>query len=170
MTTNDTDKPAKGRTKAATDQANANVQNAEIASGLEDKPSAEEIIADGDKNGVFGDNPERQFTGSMLTADQEAVARGDDPVHKPTKVDGDREPKIGERILLHTATPIGGQTVNPAIIIGFTPRGLVNARLEFLDGGRANPAGQEYGGLPYGAAQEERGSFWSYPETDDAKK
>lgn len=169
MTKNASDEAAQRRKASADDQARA-AGPLGIRDDVEDTPTAAEIIAD-DKNKVFGDNPERQFTGAKLTADQQAVANGEEPVHKPTELEGGRVPAVGERVMLVTATPIGGQTTNASIIIGFSPTGNANLRLEFLDGGRANPAGQEYGNVPYKAAQEERGSYWLYPEDfTDAEK
>lgn len=169
MTKNASDEAAQRRKASADDQAKA-AGSTTIRDDVEDTPTASEIIAD-DKNKVFGDNPERQFQNAKLTSDQMAVANGDDPVHKPAEIEGGRVPAIGERVILTTATPIGGQTDNAGLIIGFTGEGKANIRLEFLDGGRANPVGNEFGGVPYGKADEERGEFWRYPEDfTDAEK
>lgn len=157
------DKAAQAK-KASTDAQAREKGPLEIRDDVEVTPTASELAADGDKNKVLGDNPERQFQNAMLTADQQAVANGDDPVHEPAEIEGDRQPKIGDRVMYHSANPIGGQTINPGLIIGFAPSGNANIRLEFIDGSRANPAGNEFGGVPFGTAQEERGAFWDYPE------
>lgn len=156
-----TDKAAQQRKASSEDQAKA-AGPLSVRDDVQDTPTAAEIIAD-DQKGIFGDNPERQFQNVGLTADQQAVANGDDPVHKPAEVEGGT-PAVGDRVILTTATPIGGQTDNPGLIIGFSPTGNANIRLENLDGARGRASAQEYGNVPYGVAQEERGNFWRRPE------
>lgn len=148
--------------KASTDQQAREVGSLGIRDDVEDTKTASELIEE--KPEVFGADRGNQFETSNVTADQRAMVEDGKPVHEPAKVDGDRVPAVGERVILTTATPIGGQTDNAGTIIGFTPQGKANIRLEFLDGGRANPVGNEFGGVPYGKADEERGSFWQYPE------
>jgi hypothetical protein len=158
-----TDKAAQQR-KASADQQAQETGPLGIRDDVEDTPTASEIIAD-DQNKVFGDNPERQFQNELLTSDQQAVAKGDEPVHKPAE----NAPDVGARVILTTASPIGGQTDNPAIVIGYAPNsGNPNLRLENLDGGRGRPL--EFGNVPYGEASEERGPFYRLPEDFAAKE
>ena len=106
---------------------------------------------------------ERQPAFSQLTADQQhAVKHGGKPLNKPAKTEG-RKIELGDRVLLHTANPIGGQTTNAAFVIGFNPNnGQPNLRLELADGARSRPL--EFGGVPQNKAQEERGPFWTWPK------
>lgn len=111
---------------------------------------------------------ERQTNFSTLTADQQHAAenRGK-PLHKPAKSEG-KQIELGDRVIVTTATPIGGQTDNAFHVIGFNPQGLPNLRMELLDGGRSRPI--EFGGVPQGAPNEERGPFWRWPEEFAPKK
>jgi hypothetical protein len=164
-----TDEAAQRRKASSEDQAKA-AGPLSVRDDVEDTPTASELIEK--KPEVFGENLEHQFDTSTVTADQRAMVEDGKPKNEPAKVADGREPKVGERVILTTATPIGGQTDNGATIIGFNPiNGNANLRLEFTDGGRARGgANAEYGGVPYGAAQEERGSFWRYPEDFAADK
>lgn len=98
---------------------------------------------------------------AMMTADQRhAVENKGKPLNKAAKTE-DGQIELGDRVMLHTATPIGGQTINPAFVIGFTDQGLPNLRLELLDGAMSRP--MEFGGVPQNTAREERGPFWTWP-------
>lgn len=137
-------------------------------------PTAAELIKDnpkvfGEDEGVAGEAEEktpreRQMQGNIgLTADEEHAARNNgETLNEAAKTEG-RQIAIHDRVILTTATPIGGQTDNPAYVIGFNPiNGLPNLRLENIDGSMGRP--QEFGGVPQGAAKEERGPFWRYAE------
>lgn len=103
---------------------------------------------------------DRQPDGAMTADQRHAVENKGKPLNKPAKTE-DGQIELGDRVMLHTATPIGGQTVNPAFVIGFNDRGQANLRLELTDGGRSRA--QEFGGVPQNEAQEERGPFWTWP-------
>ncbi len=165
-----TDEAARQRKASSQDQAAA-AGPLSVRDDVEDTPTAAELIEK--KPEVFGgDNLDRQFETSSVTADQRAMVETGKPANKPAKIEGSKQPKVGDRVMLTTATPIGGQTDNPGLIIGFTSTtGNANIRLENLDGARGRGgADAEYGGVPYGKAQEERGNFWRWPEDFAAKK
>lgn len=157
--------------KAKADELNASAEN---------KAEQQAPIADivGDDPEVFGGSEgkandrktplERQTGFATLTADQQhAVDNGGEPRNKAAKTEG-QQIELGDRVMLVTATPIGGQTVNPAHVIGFNPNtGLPNLRLELTDGARSGNL--EYGGVPQNAAQEERGNYWKWPADFAAK-
>lgn len=165
-----TDEAARQRKASSQDQAAA-AGPLSVRDDVQDTPTAAELIEK--KPEVFGgDNLDRQFETSNVTADQRSMVETGKPANKPAKIEGSKQPKVGDRVMLTTSTPIGGQTTNPALVIGFSPvTGNANLRLENLDGGRGRGgAVAEYGNIPYGAAQEERGSFWNYAEDFAAKK
>lgn len=162
---------APGSDKAKADELNASADNkadlqASTADVVEENPK---IF--GAAEGAAGDRKtplERQTGFATLTADQQhAVDNGGKPLNKAAKTEG-QQIELGDRVMLVTATPIGGQTINPAHVIGFNPNtGLPNLRLELTDGGRSGNL--EYGGVPQNAAQEERGNYWKWPEDFAAK-
>ncbi len=120
------------------------------------------------KSGTDRKTPlERQTNFATLTADQQHAAENNGkPLHKAAKTEG-KQIEMGDRVIVTTATPIGGQTDNAFHVIGFNPQGLPNLRMELLDGGRQRPI--ELGGVPQGAPREERGPYWRWPE-EFAKK
>jgi hypothetical protein len=165
--------------KADVEQQKREQGSLQVGDHEENTPSASELIKDhpeifGKEEGEPGKAEdktpqERQLSGNIgLTADQKHAAMNDGtPLNKAAKVEG-KEIALGDRVILTTATPIGGQTDNAAHVIGFNPiNGLPNLRLEHLDGGQGRP--QEFGGVPYGAPNEERGPFFRWAE-DFAKK
>lgn len=110
---------------------------------------------------------DRQVETANLTVDQRAAATDGKPKNEPAKTEG-QQIEMGDRVMLHTATPIGGQTVNPAHVIGFNAiTGRPNLRVEHLDGAVGRPL--EFGGVPQDEAQEERGPFWTWPERSASK-
>ncbi len=154
-------------------QAEAEKQNDQAAKTAETQASAADVVEKNPK--VFGEAEgkasdrktplERQTGFAALTADQQhAVENKGKPLNKAAKTEGGQI-ELGDRVMLHTATPYGGQTVNPAHVIGFNANtGNPNLRMELVDGGRALP--QEFGNVPQNAAQEERGNFWRWPKDE----
>lgn len=168
--------------KADVDQQKREAGSLAVGDQAENTPPASDLIKDnpkifGEAEGVAGKAEdktpqERQLAGNIgLTADQQHAAMNDGtPLNKPANIaDAPRQPDLGDRVILTTATPIGGQTDNPCHIIGFASiTGLPNLRLELIDGSQGRP--QEFGGVPYGKASEERGPFWRYAEDFAPKK
>lgn len=159
-----------GQTQA---DAEATQQAAKTA---ENNAAAADVVKDnpdvfGKAEGEAGDRKtplERQTGFAQMTADQRhAVENGGKPMNEPAKTEGEQI-ELGDRVMLVTATPIGGQTVNPAHVIGFnSDTGLPNLRLELIDGGAQRP--QEFGGVPQNEAREERGPYWKWPADFAAK-
>jgi len=185
VTTKSTDKQeGVDNATAATDHlsnAGANEPNAQAtadaAGRAEQGKSTSELVEENPK--IFGEAEaksgtdrktplERQTNFATLTADQRNAAENKGkPLHKPAKTEG-QQIELGDRVIVTTATPIGGQTDNAFHVIGFNPQGLPNLRMELLDGGMGRPI--EFGGVPQGAPREERGPYWRWPEEFAAKK
>lgn len=126
----------------------------------------------GEAQGKPGDRKtplERQTGFDRLTADQQhAVENGGKPLNKPMKTEG-RQIELGDRVILHTPNPIGGQLDNAAHVIGFnSDTGRPNLRLELLDGGAARPV--EFGGVAQNQGDNPSDPFWRWPEEFAAKK
>lgn len=166
--------------RADVDEQKREAGSLAVGNQAERTPSATELIEDhpeifGEKEGEAGKAErktpqERQLSGNIgLTADQKHAALNDGkPLNKAAEFEG-RTPELGDRVILTTATPIGGSTDNPAHVIGYNPiNGNPNLRLEYLDGGRGRPL--EFGGVPYGAASEERGPYFRWAEDFSPKK
>jgi len=147
------------------DQTSTDVGNQE-----ERTPTATELAADHPE--IFGEETtteedstneeivpqDRRPETAFATTDEVHAAQEGEPLNEPA----DKDAKIGQRVMITTANPIGGQTTNPGFIVGFNAvNGKANIRLELTDGGRARPI--DFGGVPKDAADEERGAFYTLP-------
>jgi hypothetical protein len=126
----------------------------------------------GNAEGKPGDTKtplERQTGFDQMTADQRhAVENKGKPLNKPMKTEG-RQIELGDRVILHTPNPIGGQLDNAAHVIGFnSDTGRPNLRLELLDGGAARPV--EFGGVAQNQGDNPADPYWRWPEEFAAKK
>jgi len=140
------------RTPTATELASANPEVFGEPTSTEEDSTNEEIVPQ-----------DRRPETSFVTSDERNAAENGEPLHEPA----DKGAKIGQRVMLHTANPIGGQTVNPGFIVGFNAvNGKAAIRLELTDGARAKPV--DFGGVPKDAADEERGAFYTLPAEDAA--
>ncbi len=154
-------------TEQADEQAKKTAQNNAAASDVvEENPDVF-----GKAEGKAGDRKtplERQTGFDRMTADQQhAVENGGKPLNKAMKSEG-KQIELGDRVILHTPNPIGGQLDNPAHVIGFNPdNGRPNLRLELTDGGAARPV--EFGGVAQNAGDTVNDPYWRWPE-DFAKK
>ena len=188
MTKSTETKPTAGTVEAAakanTDNNNGQNENATeadkataaAAGRAEQGKSTADIVEDnpkvfGEEEGKAGDKKlplERQANFANITADQQhAVENKGKPLNKAAKTEG-RQIELGDRVMITTATPIGGQTVNEAHVIGFNATsGNPNLRLALSDGGRSRAT--EFGNVPQNAAHEERGPFWQFPEAFEKK-
>lgn len=127
--------------------------------------------AEGDKSGKPQQKTplERQTGFDRMTADQQhAVENKGAPLNKPAKTEG-RQIELGDRVILHTPNPIGGQLDNPAFVIGFnSDTGRPNLRLELTDGAAARPV--EFGGVAQNQGDNPTDPYWRFPEEFAAKK
>lgn len=150
-------------TEAAADRAEQGKSTADV---VEENPK---VFGEAEAKGDDKKLPlERQTDFANITADQQhAVENKGKPLNKAAKTEG-RQIELGDRVMITTATPIGGQTVNEAHVIGFNATsGNPNLRLALSDGGRSRAT--EFGNVPQNAAQEERGPFWQFPEAFEKK-
>lgn len=169
--TNDAGKGKDAAADEATKQAAKTADTNAAAADVVEKNPKVFGAAEGDKSGKpQRKSPlERQPGFDQMTADQRhAVEHKGAPLNKAAKTEGDQL-ELGDRVMLVTATPIGGQTVNPAFVIGFNSEtGLPNLRLELIDGAASRP--QEFGGVPQNEPREERGPCWKWPADFAPKK
>ncbi len=183
-----TRKPKATDTAAQIKAADVDLQKQEqsstdVGNQVEETPSPTELIRDNPD--IFGEETtteedstnedvtpqDRRPETNGLTSDEIAAATDGEPNNEPAKTTG-KQIAIGSRVMLTTANPIGGQTTNPAFVVGFNAvNGKANLRLELTDGGRAKAV--DFGGVPQDKADEERGAYWEWPidseKLDEAK-
>lgn len=180
---NDSKTQERAATQRSQTQADGGSQNAaadeatkQAAKTAENNAAASDVVEKnpkvfGNAEGKPGDKKtplERQTGFDRMTADQRhAVENGGKPLNKAMKTEG-RQIELGDRVMLHTPNPIGGQLDTPAFVIGFnSENGRPNLRLELTDGAASRPV--EFGAVPQNQADDERSPFWRWPE-EFAKK
>lgn len=169
--TTQTNDAGKGQNAAADEMTKQAAKTAENNAAAADVVEKNPKVF-GNAEGKAGDRKlplERQTGFDQMTADQRhAVENGGKPLNKAAKTEGDQI-ELGDRVILHTATPIGGQLDHEAHVIGFnSDTGLPNLRLALSDGAAARR--QEFGGVPQNEPREERGPYWKWPADFAAKK